>query len=75
MAASDLVALVDVGSSRIKTLVGSFVLDPTSSSKTKLNLLGIGVVRSAGIRKGVILDMEEFKKNLDESLTEAENMA
>lgn len=32
-------------------------------------------MKSDGVRKGTILDMEEFKKNLDESLTEAENMA
>lgn len=75
MAASDLVALVDVGSSRIKTLVGSFIVDPLNPNKPKLNILGVGVVKSDGVRKGVILDMEEFKKNLDESLTEAENMA
>lgn len=75
MAASDLVALVDVWSSRIKTLVGSFIVDPTNPNKPKLNILGAGVVKSDGVRKWVILDMEEFKKNLDESLTEAENMA
>ena len=75
MAVSDLVALVDVGSSRIKTLVGSFITDPSTPNRPKLNILGVGVVKSDGVRKGTILDMEEFKKNLDESLTEAENMA
>jgi cell division protein FtsA len=75
MAVSDLVAFVDVGSARIKTLVGSFIVDQENPTRPKLNVLGVGVVRSGGIRKGIILDMEEFKKNLDESLTEAENMA
>jgi cell division protein FtsA len=75
MAASDLVALVDVWSSRIKTLVGSFIVDPVNPNRPKLNILWVGVVKSDGVRKGTILDMEEFKKNLDESLTEAENMA
>lgn len=75
MAHSDLVALVDVWSSRIKTLVGSFIVDPTNPNKPKLNILWVGMVRSEWVRKWVILDMEEFKRNLDESLTEAENMA
>ena len=75
MADGDLFAVVDVGSARIKTLVGTFSDDPHQPGKQQLNILGVGSVKSEGIRKGSILDMEEFKKNLDESLSEAENMS
>lgn len=75
MSDGDLFAVVDVGSARIKTLVGTFSGDPHQPGKQQLNILGIGNVSSQGIRKGSILDMEEFKKNLDESLSEAENMS
>lgn len=56
-------------------MVGTFSPDPHQAGKKQLNILGVGSVPSQGIRKGTILDMEEFKKNLDESLSEAENMS
>jgi cell division protein FtsA len=68
-------AVIDIGSSKIKTLIGSIIEDESASSQNKLNVLGVGVVTSSGIRKGAILDMEEFKKDIDASLREAENMA
>ncbi len=39
------------------------------------HVLGVGVSNSHAIRKGNILDMEEFKSNLDNSLEEAEKMS
>jgi cell division protein FtsA len=59
---------IDIGSSKIKTVIGEW------SDDKKLHILGIGVSESRGIRKGNILDMEEFKNNLDTALGEAEKM-
>lgn len=59
---------IDIGSSKIKTIIGTFTEDK------KLRILGVGVASSGGIRKGNILDMDEFKKNVDTSLSEAEKM-
>jgi cell division protein FtsA len=59
---------IDVGSSRIKTVIGEW------DESKKLRILGVGVAESRGIRKGNILDMEEFKANLDIALGEAEKM-
>lgn len=53
---------IDIGSSKIKTVIGEWNEDK------KLRILGVGVSESRGIRKGNILDMEEFKANLDTSL-------
>lgn len=59
---------IDIGSSKIKTIIGTFTEDK------KLRVLGVGVSASGGVRKGNILDMDEFKKNVDASLLEAEKM-
>lgn len=66
-----IIASVDIGSSRIRTVIGSF-----SQEKSRdFHVLWVGVANSHAIRKGNILDMEEFKSNLDNSLEEAEKMS
>ena len=59
---------IDIGSSKIKTLIGVF------NEEKKLQVLGVGITPSLGVRKGNILDMEEFKNNVDNALLEAEKM-
>lgn len=59
---------IDVGSAKIKTVIGEW------DESKELRILGVGVSESHGIRKGNILDMEEFKANLDAALGEAEKM-
>lgn len=71
MASENIITSIDIGSSKIRTLTGSFLED----NSRDFHILGIGVSDSNAIRKGNILDMEEFKKNLDASLEEAEKMS
>ncbi len=59
---------IDIGSSKIKTVIWEW------NDEKKLRILGVWVSESRGIRKGNILDMEEFKANLDTALGEAEKM-
>lgn len=59
---------IDVGSSKIKTIIGEW------NEHKELRILGVGIAESRGIRKGNILNMEEFKLNLDTALGEAERM-
>lgn len=59
---------IDIGSSKIKAVIGEW------DTEKKLHILGVGASESRGIRKGNILDMEEFKSNLDSALGEAEKM-
>ena len=59
---------IDVGSAKIKAVIGEW------DENRQLRILGVGVAESRGIRKGNILDMEEFKSNLDTALGEAEKM-
>lgn len=68
MASWETFVAIDIGSAKIKVIIGEW------SEEKKLRVLGVGVSESRGIRKGNILDMEEFKSNLDIALADAEKM-
>ena len=68
MVSGETFTAIDIGSSRIKVIIGIF------NEKKELRVLGVGVSASNGVRKGNILDMDEFKRNLDAALGDAEKM-
>ncbi len=65
------ITAIDIWSSKIRTVIWRF--DTENSSD--FHVLWIWISSSNAIRKWNILDMEEFKNNLDKSLEEAERMA
>ena len=65
------ITTIDIWSSKIRTIIGYF----EAEKKDDFHILWIGSASSNAIRKWNILDMEEFKSNLDISLEEAEKMA
>ena len=71
MASENIITSIDVGTSKIRTIIGSF----GEEKSRDFHVLGVWVTNSYAIRKGNILDMEEFKSNLDNSLEEAEKMS
>lgn len=71
MSIDNTIACIDIWSSKIRTLIWHF----DGEDKTQLNILWVWICDSNAIRKWNILDMEEFKSNLDKSLEEAERMA
>lgn len=68
---SNTLTTIDIWSSKIRTIIWYF----DKEQNDDLHILGIWVAESKAMRKGNILDMEEFKNNLDASLEEAEKMA
>ncbi len=65
------ITAIDIWTSKIRTIIGKF----DEEDGKNFQVLWIGIASSNAIRKGNILDMEEFKNNLDKSLEEAEKMA
>jgi cell division protein FtsA len=61
---------LDIGSSTIKTVIVEEV-----SEDALLRVLGVGIVPSAGILRGAIIDIEEAVKSVNASLEQAERMA
>ena len=68
MANSKIVVGVDIGSSKIATVIGQLQED-------SVNILGVAESASRGIKKGQIVDIEEAASSINISLDAAERMA
>lgn len=64
-----IIAGIDVGSTKICTLIGRV------SDSGPLNVIGMGVVPSRGVRRGVITDIEVATRSIEESVRKAQSMA
>jgi len=61
---------IDVGSSKISTLITSCVPE-----EEKINVIGVSTVGAKGIRKGQVVDIEEAVLAITQSVEAAERMA
>ena len=65
-----LIASLDIGCSKIRTVIG------TLEDKAGVpNVIGVGVAPSTGLRKGLVIDVEETINSISSSLEDAERMA
>ena len=69
MAKDKVICGIDVGSSKIATLIAS--IDETG----KINLIGVSSTPSKGVRKNQVVDIEEAVSAITESVEAAERMA
>lgn len=70
MGRANVITGIDVGNSFVKTVVAE--LDRESWQP---RVLGVGVVESHGLRKGVVIDMDEAIRDIGESVKRAETAA
>ncbi len=70
MARPKIVASLDIGSSKIRTVVGV-----QESESLVPNIIGVGLSPSTGLRKGAVIDVEETINSISASLEDAERMA
>jgi cell division protein FtsA len=70
MARSKVIASLDIGSSKIRTIVGI-----QEEQNPVPNIIGVGVYDSTGIRKNAVIDVEETITSISNSLEGAERMA
>lgn len=70
MSKKDIICGIDVGSSNIRTVIAQII-----STEEKPRIVGVGVSPSQGVRKGVIVDLEETVKSINESVEQAERGA
>ena len=64
---SELYVSLDIGSSSIKVLIGEMNDD-------SLHVIGVGNVKSNGIRKGTIVDIDATVQSIKKAVSEAERM-
>jgi cell division protein FtsA len=67
-----LVAALDVGSTRVVALVGEATGDVRAP---RVRVLGVGIERTAGIRRGVVRDIEETTRAIAKAMRDAQVMA
>lgn len=69
MSRESVIVGIDIGSSSIRTII-------TQNTQEELpRVIGIGAVATFGMRRGIIVDMEEVGKGISESVEKAEKMA
>lgn len=65
-----ILAGIDIGSSKIATIVGI-----TSSESPEIRIIGFNISPSRGVKKGLIVDIEQVTSAVEESVEKAERMA
>lgn len=68
MAKERLITSIDIGSSKVSTIIASVLED-------RLSVIGVCSVPSQGIRKGVVVDIDSAVNSISKSLEAAERMA
>ena len=66
----NLICGVDIGSSKIATVVGIKAEDVN-----ELKIIGFNTTESRGVRKGLIVDIQDVTSSVEESVEKAERMA
>lgn len=67
-----LVAALDIGSTKVIAIVAEVTGDTRNPAA---KILGVGVERSAGVRRGVVRDIEETTRAISRALRDAQRMA
>lgn len=70
MAKRDIITGIDIGSTNIRTVIAQLV-----SPEEHPRIIGVGLIPSTGVRKGVIVDLEETIKAINDSVEQAERTA
>lgn len=70
MSRNQVIASLDVGSSKIRCVIGYM-----EEGKNKPTIIGVGVAPASGIRKSMIIDVEEAIRSITSALEDAERMA
>lgn len=70
MSKKDIICAIDIGSSNIRTIIAQVV-----SAEEKPRIVGVGTAPSLGVRRGVIVDLEETVKSINDSVEQAERTA
>lgn len=67
MNSNDIYVSLDIGTSNVKVIIGEMVND-------SLNIIGVGNVKSEGLRKGSIVDIDETVHSIKRAVEQAERM-
>ena len=75
MARDKVICGIDVGSSKVATLIASVGEDSSTGHVGKISLIGVSATPSKGVKKGQVVDIEEAINAITDSVEAAERMA
>lgn len=67
MNSNELYVSLDIGTSSIKVIIGEMINE-------SLNIIGVGIVPSEGLKKGSIVDIDETVHSIRQAIEQAERM-
>lgn len=67
MNSNEMYVSLDIGTSSVKVIIGEMVNDT-------LNIIGVGNVKSTGLKKGSIVDIDETVQSIQKAVEQAERM-
>ena len=67
MNSNEIYVSLDIGTSSVKVIIGEMVNDT-------LNIIGVGNVKSEGLKKGSIVDIDETVQSIKRAVEQAERM-
>ncbi|CUA81057.1 cell division protein FtsA [Anoxybacillus suryakundensis] len=67
MNSNDFYVSLDIGTSSVKVIIGEMIND-------QLNIIGVGNVKSQGLKKGSIIDIDETVQSIKRAIEQAERM-
>ncbi|MFD0049221.1 cell division protein FtsA [Actinomycetes bacterium NPDC127524] len=67
MSSNEIYVSLDIGTSSVKVIIGEMVND-------SLNIIGVGNVKSDGLKKGSIVDIDETVQSIQRAVEQAERM-
>jgi cell division protein FtsA len=67
MNSNEIYVSLDIGTSSVKVIIGEIVND-------SINIIGVGNVKSEGLRKGSIIDINDTVHSIKRAIEEAERM-
>lgn len=71
MAKGDIVVGLDIGTTKICTVIGEVAADGSG----RVEIIGVGLSPSPGIRRGVVVDIETTVRAIEDSVQKAQRMA
>ena len=71
MAKGDIIVGLDIGTTKICTVIG----EVADAATGRVDVLGVGVSPSTGIRRGVVVDIEITVRAIEDSIGKAQRMA
>lgn len=77
MAKGDIVVGLDIGTTKICTVIAEVSADEggASSGGVVIEVLGVGISPSTGLRRGVVVDIEQTVRAIEDSIQKAQRMA